>query len=316
MSAGIDEATALEAEALEYPDQRGEILLEAARAWTRADRPERATELITEVIDAGGEDACYARFEFAELLFRSDRDDDARTVLTDLARDPELHDGHCTLVAELLAERGELIESLRWYDRCVARLSAERIAAVAGPNGWMAVDVVALRGRRHVRQQLGLPPDATDEIVPAAPLEGGRSGLPGSMDELRDLLDGGGRAPRQLRVLTFRRDQRAEAKRRWPDEYAGSDDEYYPSAERRWREIAERGVPSIRVVPIVVADLVAYAERTGGSPTDSALRTRYLDTVPADRMISWPPPRNAPCWCGSGGKYKKCCGRQTPDPIE
>jgi uncharacterized protein YchJ len=24
--------------------------------------------------------------------------------------------------------------------------------------------------------------------------------------------------------------------------------------------------------------------------------------------ISWPPPRNAPCWCGSGTKYKKCCG--------
>ncbi|MEV6140612.1 SEC-C metal-binding domain-containing protein [Nocardia sp. NPDC051990] len=24
--------------------------------------------------------------------------------------------------------------------------------------------------------------------------------------------------------------------------------------------------------------------------------------------MDWPPPRNAPCWCGSGRKYKKCCG--------
>ncbi|WP_408997352.1 SEC-C metal-binding domain-containing protein [Streptomyces acidiscabies] len=22
----------------------------------------------------------------------------------------------------------------------------------------------------------------------------------------------------------------------------------------------------------------------------------------------WPPPRNGPCWCDSGRKYKKCCG--------
>ncbi|MEU3308968.1 SEC-C metal-binding domain-containing protein, partial [Nocardiopsis sp. NPDC006832] len=23
---------------------------------------------------------------------------------------------------------------------------------------------------------------------------------------------------------------------------------------------------------------------------------------------AWPPERNRPCWCGSGRKYKKCCG--------
>lgn len=24
--------------------------------------------------------------------------------------------------------------------------------------------------------------------------------------------------------------------------------------------------------------------------------------------LDWPPERNAPCWCASGRKYKKCCG--------
>jgi uncharacterized protein YchJ len=24
--------------------------------------------------------------------------------------------------------------------------------------------------------------------------------------------------------------------------------------------------------------------------------------------VAWPPERNTPCWCGSGTKYKKCCG--------
>lgn len=314
MTPGIDTATSLEAEALEYPEQRGEILLEAARAWSRAGRPERATGLISEVIDAGGEYACYARLQLAELLFGSGRNDEARAALTSLATDPELHDGHCMMVAELLAEREELTESLRWYDRCLARLSAERIAAVAGPDGWLAMDVVSVRGRRDVRRRLGLPPDATDAIVPTAPFEG-RGSVPTSAAELLNQLDDGARAPGQLLVLTFRRDQRAEARRVWPDEYDTSDEEYYPAAEGQWREMAERGVASIQVVPILVEELVAFAAQVGGSPTDSALKTRYIDTVPAERMISWPPPRNAPCWCGSGGKYKKCCGRHTPRPL-
>ncbi|MDN5749206.1 MAG: SEC-C domain-containing protein [Pseudonocardia sp.] len=29
-------------------------------------------------------------------------------------------------------------------------------------------------------------------------------------------------------------------------------------------------------------------------------------TIP---MTAWPPARTAPCWCGSGRKYKQCCRR-------
>lgn len=308
MTAATDEASALEADALEHPAQRGEILLEAARAWHRAGHPDRATELITDVVAAGGEDGCYARVELADLRFATDRADDARAELSALARDPHLHDGHCMLVAELLAERAELAESLRWYDRLVARLTPDRIAALGGPHGWMSMDSVPLRGRQHVREQLGLTPDATDQLVPTAP---GRNpfGPPTSVEEMRDRLDDGGAAPKKLRMLTFQRGERAVARRRWPDEYDTTDEEHYPAAELRWRELAERGVPTIQVVPIVVDELVAYAERVGGSPLDPAVKTRFLGTVPEQRMISWPPPRNAPCWCGSGSKYKRCCGR-------
>jgi uncharacterized protein YecA (UPF0149 family) len=65
----------------------------------------------------------------------------------------------------------------------------------------------------------------------------------------------------------------------------------------------------MRVVPAIVAELVAFAESLGGSPTDSEVRERYALTVPEERTLRWPPQRNAPCWCGSGAKYKKCCGR-------
>lgn len=110
-------------------------------------------------------------------------------------------------------------------------------------------------------------------------------------------------------MLTFQRAERAEAQRRWPGEYTQPDEEYNAIAESRWRELAERGVPSIRVVPATVDGLVAFAERTGGSPTDVAVKTRYVNTVPEPQTLPWPPARNAPCWCGSGRKYKKCCGR-------
>jgi hypothetical protein len=48
------DAAALESEAEEHPDERGEILLQAAWAWRQSGEPGCATELLTEIIAAGG----------------------------------------------------------------------------------------------------------------------------------------------------------------------------------------------------------------------------------------------------------------------
>lgn len=63
------------------------------------------------------------------------------------------------------------------------------------------------------------------------------------------------------------------------------------------------------IVPGTVAELVAFAETHGGSPLDEEVRKRYCASIADARTLTWPPARNAPCWCGSGVKYKKCCGR-------
>ncbi|MET9315984.1 SEC-C metal-binding domain-containing protein [Kribbella sp. NPDC003505] len=41
------------------------------------------------------------------------------------------------------------------------------------------------------------------------------------------------------------------------------------------------------------------------------------ENLSAGRRVEWPPPRNQPCWCGSGIKYKKCCGGPLPaaEPV-
>jgi hypothetical protein len=42
----------------------------------------------------------------------------------------------------------------------------------------------------------------------------------------------------------------------------------------------------------------------------------YPDLRTDPILVDWPPLRTAPCWCGSGRKYKQCCrphGLGTPD---
>jgi len=293
------DALDLEAEALEYPDDRGEILMEAAAAWRRAGDDLRATTLLEGLIAEGGEDGCYARVELAAQLLDDGRLDDALARLADLARDPALHDGHCQWAAELLAEHGQHREALRWYDRLVARLAAQRVAAVRGADGWLAMESMPLRGRREVRRELGLPADATDEIVPDPP-EGG----------LGALLDRAARRSRHQgleRVLIFQRAERVEAHRRWPDDY-DDDPGHFTEVERRRRVHAEAGGRAL-IVPGTVAGLIAFADAHGGSPLDEETRRRYCTSIPDDQALPWPPARNAPCWCGSTAKYKKCCGR-------
>jgi hypothetical protein len=206
----------------------------------------------------------------------------------------------------LLVERGDLVAASQWYDRALARLTAEDLELLRGPNGWMQMSSATLRGRSDVRRRLGLPMDATDEALPIPPLH-----QPVDVDDLRTHLADDGAPPREVRMLVFQRNQRTEARRSWPDEYDAPDEKYYPAAERRWRELADAGVPRITVVPATVAGLREFAARVGGSPTDSSVKVRYSGMISPSQTIAWPPPRNAPCWCGTGAKYKKCCGRPT-----
>jgi SEC-C motif len=292
-------ALALDAEAEECPSERGEILLEAAAAWQRAGDGAQSRALLEGLVAGGGHDACYARVELAAQLFEQDLRDDALARIAELARDPALDEGHCQSAAELLAQHGLLRESLRWYDRFVARLSPDRLDAVAGEDGWLSFESVPLRGRREVRRELGLPPDVTDEIAPDPP-----------PNALENLAAGFARVRKREvveRMLIFQRAERAEAARCWPDLY-DDDPGHFAEVERRRRAHAESGGQTV-IVPGTVAGLVAFAEEHGGSARDQEVRRRYCMAIPDDQALPWPPARNAPCWCGSGFKYKKCCGR-------
>lgn len=92
--------------------------------------------------------------------------DRAAVDLAEPARRPELADAHCQMIAELLAERDDPASAASWYDRAVARLEDRHLAELRRPEAGWSLAATMVRGRREVRERLGLPPDATDELVP------------------------------------------------------------------------------------------------------------------------------------------------------
>ena len=70
-------ALELEQGAVRFPEQRGELLREAAEQWQLAGESDRAVGLFTEVLTFGGEDAAYARYSLTEISFAAGHDDEA-----------------------------------------------------------------------------------------------------------------------------------------------------------------------------------------------------------------------------------------------
>ena len=126
-----------------------------------------------------------------------------------------------------------------------------------------------------------------------------------------------------LMVAWLPADEYADWPVRWPD-LADSDlvqDEehggtlahavYCRRMERRLRELRETGTARLSIAPLRRVELSQWAADHEPDEEDPAqLRARYAADMGLDpsRVIAWPPARNELCWCGSGRKYKKCCG--------
>lgn len=160
-----DTARELEAQLDDYPDERGEILVEAGESWHRAGEHDRAIELLTESVALGGGDGGNARVGLADVLFDLGRTDEAQAQLDALRQDRPTSPTPCHGAAELLAERGELEPALTWFNIAISRLSDEEMAARHEEFGFASYANQLLAGRRRVRRELGLPADELDGSV-------------------------------------------------------------------------------------------------------------------------------------------------------
>ena len=88
---------------------------------------------------------------------------------------------------------------------------------------------------------------------------------------------------------------------------------YCRRVESSTRVLSERGHGPVLLVCESLADYQEYAQRTGRDPGEPMTREEYgrwradQNNGPGE-SVAWPPGRNDRCWCGSGTKYKKCCG--------
>ncbi len=72
----------------------------------------------------------------------------------------------------------------------------------------------------------------------------------------------------------------------------------------------------MHLVELDVEGLAAHAEEEGLDPASGEARAAYSALrTERGQATPWPPARNAPCWCGSARKYKRCCGPVPADPA-
>ncbi|MDT9681239.1 SEC-C domain-containing protein [Streptomyces sp. TRM76323] len=117
--------------------------------------------------------------------------------------------------------------------------------------------------------------------------------------------------PFPVAVLLWPREELAELLAAYPEleaEYP-THEAHLTDLEASLRELAAAGTPNLGVVQGTVPSYEAFAASEGASPSQAALLPQYATTLAArGRALPWPPPRTAPCWCGSGTPYADCHG--------
>ncbi len=84
---------------------------------------------------------------------------------------------------------------------------------------------------------------------------------------------------------------------------------YALELDRRMRAVAPSAPRHPVVVPLTVARVRTLAVEAEIDEDAAEARARAAYEVAQEGgAVAWPPGRNEPCWCGSGKKYKKCCG--------
>ncbi len=123
--------------------------------------------------------------------------------------------------------------------------------------------------------------------------------------ERGDLADGEP-VPELAAALFWSRAAHGRVVRAWPElgaEIGGDWDAHRAVTERGLIRAAEAG----EVPVLVIGTYESFATHAGAHPTAATLDGYLRKHADELDLAEWPPERNAPCWCGSGQKYKRCC---------
>ncbi|MGY5007979.1 SEC-C metal-binding domain-containing protein [Streptomyces sp. 900105755] len=331
----------------QFPEDREELLREAADAWRSAGEYDRALALYGRLLDpaAGGcQEPDVVDAWRIDTLREAGYEKEARTAAASFrARHPRDATAW-SIVAGTLEYADETATAADWY--------TAGITHALGAGAEVTADVVGgfrdtfgleelLIGRHRVRRLLGDPHDDWDAVADelherrAAPVVGRVRPLDELHDPLRlkRLAEGGPdtleaefaelarepdeetwapTGPLKTCVLFWPPEEFAQLLECYPtvaDAYGDDHTGHLRQVERTLRELSDQGALHLAVGRATVSGLEAHVDEKGLSPDLPAARSRYAAELARRGLATdWPPARNGPCWCGSGRKYKKCCG--------
>ena len=177
--------------------------------------------------------------------------------------------------------------------------------------------LATLPGHETARTEAVLPSSRDDPQAAGDP--GVRPAHPRPGEAVSDLgLGGAGHEGVQMALAWFPSEQWAGALARWPDLLQDNPEDhaaYSRKIQETLLRFASATANPLSVAALDLGGLIEYSSRRGYDPGSSAARSAYAaELARTGRARRWPPGRNEGCWCGSGRKYKACCGTVSLPP--
>lgn len=286
-------AKALEEDA-EISGEASDDLVEAAGYWHQAGEHEREHAALRNAIEADdGHGLLDARASFADFLMKHGESQQADELFTTLLHEHSQREETYLCAAYAYRDAQRPAEALRWLNVGAQRLFPEPDRELArGDNGYELLLV-----RRDLRESMGLEADTFDELHKASVRRGDAV-----LDAIHEIQNG------QSRLIVYWPEPEFERLRGQTELPADTHIAHRRSVEATALERSRTNVPFVLVAGNA-DEFLARAELPDQRGPDHPTRRNYPGyLLKSGRSIDWPPGRNESCWCGSGRKYKKCCG--------
>ncbi|MFB7517923.1 SEC-C metal-binding domain-containing protein [Streptomyces sp. NPDC056144] len=326
-AAHTTEAERLLRTAAQYPGDRESLYLQAAAHRELAGDREGATALYDELLTGSPANPHLIRALKAANLWEYGHEAEARAIIAGIRQATPSDAAAWETTAETLEAHDEL-------EAAEQTLTEAATALVPSPPGDdLPHPTHSLITTRHrIRRMLALPHDdwdtLADRLHPAA--------VP--LDELHDpkrLWSLGSEDPAELQAEIARLRSELGTYRtalsrpfpvavlHWPERELDELLAAYPELEAEYptyrahltdieaslRELFQAGTRNLGIVRATVPSYEAFAAAESTPPSTPALLPQYATTLASRaRATPWPPPHDAPCWCGSDRTYGECHG--------